>query len=75
MSAGRWHGGPVGGLANRRRNDVRGVEWLLGVLEEGFPGAFHGSDITAPGARASVRMVDERMEALRRAFYLQPAIV
>ena len=34
-----------------------------------YPGAYHASDVVAPTADASVRMLEERVRALRRALH------
>jgi acetyl esterase/lipase len=69
----------VGELEVFRDEDV---DYAIRLLRAGvptelhvYPGAFHAWDLVAPQARKSVRMVEERVEALRGALHPQPAPV
>jgi acetyl esterase/lipase len=69
----------VGELEVFRDEDV---DYAIRLLRAGvptelhvYPGAFHAWDLVAPQARQSLRMLDERLEALRGALHPQPAAV
>jgi acetyl esterase/lipase len=69
----------VGELEVFRDEDV---DYAVRLLRAGvptelhvYPGAFHGWDLAVPQARATVRMIEERVEALRGAMHPQAAAV
>jgi acetyl esterase/lipase len=69
----------VGELEVFRDEDV---DYAVRLLRAGvptelhvYPGAFHAWDLVAPQARTSVRMIEERLEALRGALHPQTAAV
>ena len=67
----------VGELETFRHEDIDFAARLLraGVPTQlhVYPGAYHACDVGAPQARVSVRMAEERMEALRGALQPQTA--
>ena len=69
----------VGELEVFRDEDIDYAARLLraGVPTElhVYPGAYHGWDLTSPEAAVTVRMVEERMRALRAALHPQTAAV
>jgi len=69
----------VGELEVFRDEDVDYATRLLraGVPTElhVYPGVYHAADVAAPQARTSVRMAEERVEALRGALHPQAAAV
>ena len=68
----------VGELEVFRDEDI---DYALRLLRAGvptelhvYPGGYHAADVTSPDASVSVRMVSERMDALRAALHPQAAV-